>query len=261
MQSFSLKCFGVGDGAACGDRNHSSYLYDLGEVCLLLDCGEPVSRSFKAAGLSYDKIDHLFISHLHSDHFAGLFMLLQGTWLERRRKDLIVHLPADGIEPVRQMLKAAFLFDELLPFRLILEPLRAAQPVRHGPVRVTAYPTSHLDGLRKSFQSKYPGDYAAYCFLIETGEFRIGHSADLGSPQDLEPLLTEPLDLLVCELAHFKPEHLFDYLKGRKIKRIAFVHLGRSYWEGLEEVRRLAAKVLPDVKSSFPLDQDVITLS
>src|SRR3989442_1622529 len=177
MRSLSLTCFGVGDGTASAARNHSSYLFGFDTVNLLIDCGEPISRSFKSSGLSYDTIDRLFLSHLHSDHFGGLFMLLQGFWLEQRRKELPVHLPAEGIEPLRQMLRAAFLFDEILPFRLSFEPLRARQPVAVGHVRVTPYLTSHLDTLRKSFQAKYPGDYAAYCFLLETDELRVGHSA------------------------------------------------------------------------------------
>ena len=76
MESFSLRCFGVGDGTACADRNHSAYLYSFGATTLLLDCGEPISRGFKASGLNYDLIDRIFISHLHADHIGGLFMLV-----------------------------------------------------------------------------------------------------------------------------------------------------------------------------------------
>ena len=219
MESFSLRCFGVGDGTACADRNHSAYLYSFGATTLLLDCGEPISRGFKASGLSYDLIDRILISHLHADHIGGLFMLLQGFWLEKRRKDLHIHLPADSIGPVRQMLRACFLFDELLQFRLTFSPISSGQAIVEDDVRVTPFPTTHLQPLRKSFQSKYPGDYAAFCFLIETPHCRIGHSADLGSPMDLEPLLAKPLDLLVCEVAHFEPRDLFTYLQGRQIQR------------------------------------------
>ena len=91
-------------------------------------------------------------------------------------------------------------------------------------------------------------------------KMRIGHSADLGSPQDLEPLLAKPLDLLVCEVAHFKPEELFAYLKGRDIKRIVFTHVARYHWERLEQTRRLAAQFLPGTSFSFPRDLELIEL-
>jgi ribonuclease BN (tRNA processing enzyme) len=260
MDSFFLRCFGVGDGTASAERNHSAYLYRFGEVSLLVDCGEPISRSFKASGLSYDLIDRILISHLHADHIGGLFMLLQGFWLEKRKKDLHVHLPKEGIQPLRQMLQAAFLFDELLPFRLTFSPWSIGEPVVQNNVRVTPFPTSHLHGMRKTFQSKYPGDYAAFCFLLESEGRRIGHSADIGSPTDLEPLLAKPLDLLVCEVAHFRPEELFSYLKGRDIKRIAFTHVARYNWERLEETRQLAARLMPGANFSFPRDLETIQL-
>lgn len=260
MEGLSLTCLGVGDGSANADRDHAACLYRLGGVSLLVDCGEPVSRSLKALGLSSELIDGIFLSHLHSDHVGGLFMLLQGFWLEQRYKELPVHLPADGIGPIRRMLQAAYLFDELLPFHLRLEALRAGQPVMTGPVRVTPYRTSHLDQLRWRFQAKYPGEYAAYCFLIEAEDRRIGHSADLGAPEDLEPLLGQPLDLLVCEMAHFSPEAAFAYLRGRPIRHLVFTHLHRPFWENLDAIRRLAASQLPGIKLSFPHDRETLPL-
>jgi hypothetical protein len=120
--------------------------------------------------------------------------------------------------------------------------------------------TTHLDALRKAFQAQHPQPFAAYCFLLETGSLRIGHSADLGKPNDLDPLLQRPLDLLVCELSHFTPEDLFAYLQGKPIQRIVFIHLNRAYWEQLPAVRKLAAKMLPEIPFTFVRDRETVTL-
>lgn len=253
-----LKCFGVGDGAACANRNHSSYLYTLGSTAVLVDCGEPVSRSFKATGLSYDTIDHLFLSHLHSDHVGGLFMLLQGFWLEQRRKDLVIHLPADAIAPLRQMLPATYLFEELLTFRLVFQPWQAGQPVPCGAWKATPFRTTHLDGFRRRFQQKYPGNYDAFCFLLEGDGQRIGHTADLGAIEDMRPLLAQPLDLLVCELAHIDPQKLFASLQGQPIRHLVFTHLERSRWERIDDMKSLARKLLAEANVTFVNDQDVV---
>jgi ribonuclease BN (tRNA processing enzyme) len=260
MRTSSLTCYGVGDGFPCPDRNHASFLYRLGKSTVLVDCGEAIDSRLKASGLDHDLIDRIFLSHLHADHVGGFLMLVQGCWLEGRRKDLPVHLPGEAIKPLGNMLKAALLFDELLKFRLHFKPLHAGKPVAVRDVRVTPFPTTHLDRVRTDYQKKYPGVFASYCFLLEAGRLRIGHSADLGRPEDLEPLLKKPLDLLVCELAHFRPEEIFSYLRGRRIKRVAFVHLAGSYWDDLGRIRRLAAKMLPDVPHSFPKDGAVIRL-
>lgn len=258
MSKRNLTFFGVGDGWSCADRNHSSFLYRFGDVSILIDCGEPISRSFKAAGLDYDTIDRIIISHLHADHIGGFFMLMQGFWLEQRRKDLPVSMPADGIKPISHLLKAGLLFKELLHFRMRFESLAAGIPVITGDVKVTPYKSTHLESLRKRFQKKYPQDFAAFCFLIEQGEVRIGHSADIGAPEDLEPLLRKPLDLLVCELAHFKAEDLFEYLNGRDIKKVMFIHVGRPYWKELKKTRQLAKKLMPGISFEFAHDGQVL---
>jgi len=259
MQKFALKCFGVGDGFPCIDRNHAAFLYRLGKTSILIDCGEPMDSSYKASGLPYDLIDSIFLSHLHSDHAGGFFMLMQGFWLEGRKKSLPVYLPAYGVKPVRDMLRAALLFESLLPFRLQLLPLRTTRPVLVDKVKVTGFPTSHLERLKARFRKSHPRDFTSYCFLIESGNRRVGHSSDLGKPEDLEPLLREPLDLLVCELAHFPPKDIFSYLKGRPIKHVAFVHLGRNLWQNLAATRRLAASMLPELPHTFARDYDEIS--
>jgi len=259
MSKFSVTCFGTGDGWPCADRNHSAFLYRLGKTCILIDCGEAIDRNYKASGLSYDLFDAIFISHLHSDHFGGFFMLMQGCWLEGRKKTLPVYLPQGAIKPLRAMLNAGFLFDEALDFRLELRPIPTDKAFSVGNTRATAFPTSHLAHTRARFGKKYASDFSAFCFLLETGGRRIAHSADLGKPEDLAPLLQKPVDVLICELAHFSPQDMFAYLHGRAVKRVDFIHVGRPFYEDLARTRRLAAKMMPDIPHSFPRDLDQIS--
>lgn len=256
MRSSSVKCFGIGDGWPCSDRNHSSFLYRCAEAALLIDCGEPISRSFKASGLGYDSFDRILLSHLHCDHVGGFFMFMQGLWLESRKKVLPVHMPEYAIEPVRQMLRACYIFEELFSFRLEFVPLRAGEPISSNGLKVTPYPTTHLESLRRSFAGRYPQPFQAFSFLMEAKGKRIAHSADLGAPEDLEPLLRRPVDLLVCELAHFQPEALFKYLEGRPIGRIVFIHLDKRLWENLDEIQALAEGMLPGIPCQFARDGD-----
>jgi ribonuclease BN (tRNA processing enzyme) len=250
----SLTCFGVGDGWPCADRNHAAFLYRIGKRSILVDCGEPVDRSLKAGGVSYDSIDGVFLSHLHADHVGGLFMLMQGFWLEGRKRALPVHLPGRAIKPLQAMFDAVLLFDELLPFKRRLLPLKSGQPSKLGEITVTPHPSTHLGGLRRRFGKKARLDFSAFCFLIESGKLRIGHSGDLGRPEDLDPLVAGPLDLMVCELSHFTPGKIFSYFQGRRIKKLIFVHLSEAQWKNLSKLRRLAAKMLPGSPHHFARD-------
>ena len=257
MAECSIRCFGVGDGWPCADRHHSSFLYRFGETSILVDCGEPISSSYKASGLSYDAIDQILLSHLHSDHVGGFFMLMQGFWLEARTKPLTVSLPKDGIKPIQRLLELSTVFPELLDFKLKFEALKVARVMEVGEVRITPFPTTHLEQLRHAFQKRYPHRFEAFSFLLEAGKKRVAHSADIGKPEDLEPLLKKPLDLLVCELAHFQVEDLLAYLAGRPIKQILFMHVGRAQWANMPKTKRLVAKLLPDIPCTFAGDNEV----
>jgi ribonuclease Z len=210
----------------------------LGGQTLLVDCGDGLSSAFSRSGVDYDSVDRVFLSHLHSDHVGGFLMFIQGMWLERRRRPLVVHMPGEGIEPLRRMLDAVYLFEELVGFRLELKPLEAGKAVRVGAVKVVPNPTSHLDDLKNSFGKKYRQGFECFSFSMEGAGKRVGHSADIGSLSDLEPLVAKPLDHLVCELAHCELDSICEMLVGKKIGRITFIHLARPLWENLSGTRR-----------------------
>jgi len=261
MCTLTVKCLGVGDGWPSADRSHAAFLYRLEETRLLIDCGESVSQGFKSAGWDYNLIDRILISHLHFDHWAGLFMLLQGCWLQAREKALTVHLPAEGLAPVRAMVRIGYLFDELLAFRLRFLPLRAGRPIRMAPgVRATPFPTTHLDGLRTAFRKQHARPFAAFGFLLECGARRLVHSGDLGAIEDLAAPLEKPVDLLVCELAHVPLEPLARFLRTRPVKRLVLVHLPESLWRDRRRTRLRLSGALGSLPFTVARDGEEIAL-
>lgn len=213
-----------------------------------MDCGDGMSTAFNRSGVSYDRVDRVFLSHLHSDHVGGFLMFIQGMWLERRKRPLVVHLPAEGIEPMRRMLDAVYLFEELVGFRLEMRPLEVGKAVRVGAVRVVPHPTSHLADLKNSFGKKYLQPFDCFSFVMETAGRRVGHSADIGGLEDLKPLLAKPLDHLTCELAHCDLDGICDLLRGKDIGGITFIHLARPLWEDLKETRRRLKSLLGGIR-------------
>lgn len=246
--------FGVGDGWPCPDRNHSSTLYRLGETTLLVDCGEPISRSYTASKLDCNLVDHILLSHMHADHVGGFPMLMQGFWLRGRTKPLPVHLPREGMAALKRTLKTGYLFDGLLRFQLTFRSWIVGRKVKLGDVTATTHPTNHLSSLKAQFHKHHRQPFAAYSFLLETENARIAHSADLGVPEDLEPLLQKPVDLLVCELAHFTPQQIFRFLRGRPIKQVAFTHISDALWRKRGSLLREAKRALPGMRVSIPCD-------
>lgn len=246
----ALTFLGTGCGWPMTDRFHSSLLLEEGGRRWLLDAGEPCSHRLKAMGVPFDSLDAVFISHGHSDHLSGLPMLIQGAWLEGRGRPLPIYLPRELVAPVKMWLDAVYLPEKLIGFPLEYhdwEPL-GGRPVAvdGGRLQVSVNPTSHLDGLRAMIDAGATDRFLAYSIVFDwqNGK-RLIYSADLGKPEDMDALWTQPCDLLVCELAHFTPEQLFLYLRGKPLRRLVMTHPALEFSAETVAIEALAAKMLP----------------
>ena len=232
----------------------------LGGVRLLFDAGDGLSSSYKATGCGYDAVDRVFLSHMHSDHVGGFSLFVQGLWLEKRRRGLPVHLPGLAVPAIQAWLRATVLFDQLLGFPLYWEPLAKNVPIREGGVTIVPFPTTHLESLRKAFQKRQPSTcFEAFCFVIEGHGKRLAYTADIGHVDDLDPLLAQPLDLLVCEASHVPLNELLAKLAGRSIGRLVFTHLERELWNNPELFQAAAQAALGDLPFVIARDGDVFT--
>jgi len=249
-----IRFLGTGDGHPCDDRFHSSILLNSGGRLYLFDCGEPCTYSLKKLGVDFNTIDKIFISHLHGDHIGGFQMLMQGMWLMKRKAALAVHIPKEGIEPVKGMLEAGYLFDNLMGFSWKMEPHVTGKKVKIFDGTVTAYPSSHLQMLKRAFGLGDQRPFEAFSFKIEIKGIRIVFSMDLGAPQDLDSSLKNGADVLVCELAHFDLEDIFNYLAGKDIKKIIFTHVGGPFYKDLPRVKRMATRLLKGKTVVFAKD-------
>lgn len=258
----SVTFLGTSDGLPSADRYHASLLVRLGSRNVLLDCGEPCSHHLKKLGVDFSSIDCVIVTHTHSDHIAGFPMLVQSMWLEQRKRPLPVWLPHHAIKPLQLWLHACYLFDEVLPFKIQLRPLVADAPTSIGSVRFRAQRTTHLDRTADRFSRKNPKiGFEAFSLLLAGSGKRLAYSGDLGRPDDLAPLLTRPLDLLITELAHFHPKYVLPLLQAAPVRHVAFTHLGRPMRARFAELRAAAKRVLRHKQVSFPRDGDVIKLS
>jgi ribonuclease Z len=257
-----LHCFGVGEGWPGTDRRHASFLYQIGSTRLIVDCGDGLSAGYLAAGLDGEAVDHVLISHMHSDHVGGFSLFIQGLWLARRRKTLHVHAPAGAIPALQAWLHATLLPTALIGFLIEWHPLVASRPFACGGCTVTAFPTTHLDGLRRRLAASFPQTcFDAFSFLIESEGLRLGHSADIGQVRDLQPLLAGRLDLLVCELSHVSPADILRRLKSCDIRKMVWIHLSRRRWEARMATRRQISAVLGSARSRIARDGDRIRVA
>ncbi len=255
----SVTCFGVGEGWPSENRRHASFLYNCGSVKLLVDCGDGMSSAFKAAGIDYEEVDAVFLSHMHSDHVGGFSMFVQALWLQQRRRPLPVYAAPRAIEALRAWLTAVVLPPELIGFNIEWRPLVAGHPIAVGDVVITAHATAHLESLRRSFEARYPmTSFEAFSFVMEGPGFRVGHTADIGEVSDLEPLLQKRPDLLICELSHVEPGPLCAALKAAPPGRVMFVHVAREHLAIPGQAEKGLRELLDPVPFALAQDGQVV---
>ena len=79
---------------------------------LVFDAGEGADQTLASLGLPLNQVGPIFITHWHSDHFAGLGDLINASWRSHRQKPLIVYGP-DGVKTVISGINQAFSLDIL----------------------------------------------------------------------------------------------------------------------------------------------------
>ena len=79
--------------------NPTSQVLEIRNHMFLIDCGEGTQVQLRKNKLKFSKINHIFISHLHGDHFYGLVGLISTFMLLNRQTDLHVYGPK-GIKEI-----------------------------------------------------------------------------------------------------------------------------------------------------------------
>lgn len=89
-----LTFLGTGSGPPTKTRNHSAIYLHYNQDNFLFDCGEGTQRQMIIAkGVSFMKLDRIFITHWHADHWVGLIGLLYTMNLEGRNTPLYIYGP------------------------------------------------------------------------------------------------------------------------------------------------------------------------
>ena len=88
--AFSVLILGSGSALPTISSNQTSQVVESGNSLFLIDCGEGTQIELRRNKVKVQKIDHIFISHLHGDHFFGLVGLMSTMHLLGRKKELTI---------------------------------------------------------------------------------------------------------------------------------------------------------------------------
>jgi len=105
---FDVTILGSSSATPIFNRYPSAQLLNINERYFLIDCGEGTQLQLLRNGIKSQRIEHIFISHLHGDHYLGLIGLLSSMHLNGRKKPVYIYAPAE----LKEILEIQFKYSQ-----------------------------------------------------------------------------------------------------------------------------------------------------
>ncbi|WP_184543299.1 ribonuclease Z [Mucilaginibacter sp. FT3.2] len=102
---FEVTILGSSSATPIFNRNPTAQVLNINEHLYLIDCGEGTQQQMLRFDIKASRIDYIFISHLHGDHYLGLVGLLSSMHLNGRKKPLYLFGPPHLMEIIDLQLK------------------------------------------------------------------------------------------------------------------------------------------------------------
>ncbi len=201
-------------GSSCSaptkERNLTSIALQFKGNVFLFDCAEGTQQQMMRADISYMKIDSIFFSHFHADHFLGLPGLLATMNMYERDSLLRIFGPRRVEEKVKLALKIAG-----------LKPLFDIECIELKEGIVLKEKGFYI----KAFKLEHNTECFGFTFKEEDklGKFMREKAIALGVP--VGPLFSKLQQGKAVHIGKriIKPEQVLDYDKGRRGRKISIV--------------------------------------
>lgn len=118
--NFKIVILGSSGAMPAYGRHPSSQFIEIQNRHFLVDCGEATQMQLMRLQSNFHRINHIFISHLHGDHYLGLMGLIFTMHLQRRLNELHIYSQPGLDEIITTQLKYS---QSALRFKIIFHPL------------------------------------------------------------------------------------------------------------------------------------------
>jgi ribonuclease Z len=138
---FNVTILGNNSAVPAFDRHPTSQVLTTNNELFLIDCGEGTQMQMQLYKIKRSRINHIFISHLHGDHYFGLIGLITSYGLMGRINDLYLYSPP-GLQVIVQMqLDVA---NVVLPYALHFVTITSNTILlQNNKIKVSCFATNH----------------------------------------------------------------------------------------------------------------------
>lgn len=141
--NFTLKVLGTASALPIIDRYPSAQVLDVRGRLFLIDCGEGTQVQMRRMGVSFLKVEAIFLSHIHGDHVFGIFGLLSTMGMLGRTGKLEIFAPR-AFGPVLKFFMSYF--GDGIAYEIEHHPLVMKEPEQVYAcknLQVSAFPLNH----------------------------------------------------------------------------------------------------------------------
>ena len=137
----ALTILGNNSAIPAFDRFPTAQVLQSQDESYLIDCGEGTQMQMARYKIRRSKINHIFISHLHGDHYFGLIGLLTSMSLLGRTQDLHLYAPAPLHQILQLQLDVAF---TRMTYPLHFHPLeKEGEIMNNSKISVSCFAVQH----------------------------------------------------------------------------------------------------------------------
>ncbi|MFN2261568.1 MAG: ribonuclease Z [Psychroflexus sp.] len=197
----------------------TAQILDMNGELMLIDCGEGTQVQLRRHKIKFSRISHIFISHLHGDHYFGLIGLISTFSLLNRKAPLHIHAPKGLKEIIEIQLKASHAFTS---YPLIFNELNSKQPEKildNSKLSVETIPLKHRVYTNGFLFKAKPGDRKllidkvqnldidkAYYKSIKKGKDVVLENGEVIANEEITEAPKTPLSYAFCSDTMFKPD-------------------------------------------------------
>ena len=221
--------FGASHGVPEPNRRCSCTMIEIGEARYFIDMGTQATEQLMTRGIPMDAVKTVFVSHMHGDHTDGLISFIDLCNWKFTATHPVFYLPADT-ERIKAAIGEWLACNGNKMREFEFHQVQEGALYDDGVLKVTAYRTLHTA--------------ESYCYLIEAEGKRVFFSGDMchRGPQNDFPtcIFEKPLDLAICEAAHFCATEYLPLFKGQHhLKKLCFNHYSDRFLSSVLEMKEL----------------------
>jgi ribonuclease BN (tRNA processing enzyme) len=200
-------------------RYPSGLTLTVGDKTIIFDAGSGTFMRLIEAGIDYEQIDHIFITHLHIDHVSDLLQYLWAQHLDRQ-KDLHLFGPPGLKKFYGHLTKLAPQFSHLR-FEVKVKEVAEGDAISLPFCEIEVMRTHHVDEL------------VSICYRVEAYKKIFGYSGDTDYCEKLIQFFKD-VDVLVLECTtlneqklegHLTPKECAEIAKKAQVKKLVLTHL------------------------------------